>query len=272
VCYAGRVQQRTICLYDEGTASSLNLAEVAAYLFSALALGANVRGEFVSHFGCDADALAVELARCRVRNPLSPPAQQEPLRGEIEFERRRLAAGNRGSFGVIYDAFLLQAVLCQLIPREERMLGVAHVIFTNRLVATWEEGDRYHLRAVICGSPALVSTTGLVEAPAKPREFYLALQALGQIASDDAAYRALKRQFGQRFLDHDDPRLTEVAKGYALQAAFYCLAGEGFCTDPTCRLVNAHRQEEMLAAQIESGRLCERHRQLAADLSSAQPA
>ena len=253
-----------IRLYDEGTAENLEIHQVAAYLIGVLNVQTSVRTEFVSHFGCEASAFAEALARCKVRNPYAPPADEPPMRGEVEFERRRLAAGNRGPFGIIYDGFRLQASLGELIPAEESRLGFAHIVFTNRLAATWEPGDRYHLRAVVCGCPALVSTSGLVEAPAKPKEFYLTLQALGQIANDDAAYRALKSQFGRRFLDHDDPRLTEVAKGYALQAAFYSLMGEGFCEEPTCRLFNAHRQEEMLLAQVESGRLCERHQRLAA--------
>jgi hypothetical protein len=253
-----------ITLYDESTADRLEIQQVAAYLACVLNIEASVRTEFVSHFGCEASAFAGALARCKVRNPHAPPADGPPMRGEVEFERRRLAAGNRGPFGIIYDGFLLQAALRELIPAEEGRLAFAHIVFTNRLVATWEPGDRYHLRAVICGCPALVSTSGLVEAPAKPKEFYLTLQALGRIANDDAAYQALKSQFGRRFLDHDDPRLTEVAKGYALQAAFYSLMGEAFCEERSCRLFNAHWQEEMLFAQVESGRLCERHRRLAA--------
>jgi len=96
-----------------------------------------------------------------------------------------------------------------------------------------------------------------VEAPAKPREFYLAQQQLGGRPSEEAV-AVLKQQFRGRFLDHDDPRLTEVVKGYAMQAVAYLLTGEAFCDDPDCRLFNAHWQEEMLCAQT-ADRYCERH-------------
>jgi hypothetical protein len=60
-------------------------------------------------------------------------------------------------------------------------------------------------------------------------------------------------------LEHDDPRLTEVMKGYALQALFYYFLGEAFCENPDCRLYNAHYQSELIRSQLLSGKLCERH-------------
>jgi hypothetical protein len=101
-----------------------------------------------------------------------------------------------------------------------------------------------------------------VEAPAKPREFYIAKRGL-RIDSADARYEALKEQFTGRFVDFDDPRLTAIAKGYVLQALFYQITGEPFCDDPDCVLFNAHWQEELLHAQVESGLLCGRHRKVA---------
>jgi hypothetical protein len=107
-----------------------------------------------------------------------------------------------------------------------------------------------------------VSKSGLVEAPAKPREFYAAKRGL-RIESADARYESLKERFAGRFLDFDDSRTTQVAKGYALQAVFYHLTGEPFCDDGDCVLFNAHWQEELLRAQVDSGLLCARHRKVA---------
>lgn len=254
-------------LYDEGTAPSLRASDVARFLEQTLGLAAEVRMEFVRHHGGDVHALAHTFARCRVRDPLSARTRDEPMHGEVEFERRRLATGNRGSHGVLYEGFEFQAALRSLIPRDESGLGHVHIVFTNRLLVTWAEAERrHHLRAIICGPPSVISTSGLVEAPARPREFYLALQALGPISSDDQAYRALQSRFEDRILGHDDERLTEVAKGYALQAALYALAGEGFCPEPSCRLHDSHTQEEMLAAQTGEPGLCARHERLVADL------
>jgi hypothetical protein len=105
--------------------------------------------------------------------------------------------------------------------------------------------------------PAIISTTGLVEAPAKPREFYLAKQQYEKLGKD---LTELKHQFQGSFIDYGDRRLTEVAKGYAMQAVFYFLAGDPFCEDKGCRLYNAHWQEELIFAQLESGyEFCPRH-------------
>jgi hypothetical protein len=142
-------------------------------------------------------------------------------------------------------------------------LAVAHVAFTSRLPGTFDDADRrYHARAVVLGFPSIVSTSGLVEAPAKPRGFYAAKRSL-RIDSADARYEALKQEYAGRFLDWDDPRLTQVAKGYVLQAVLHQVTGEPFCDDADCVLFNAHWQEEMLHAQVESGLLCARHRKVA---------
>jgi len=287
---------RQVWLYDEGTAPTLRCDEVARFLMElAPRLDVSCRGDFITHWlassGESAPTLAAMIARIKVRDPClaltcpdlsraqsrersrrseacpelaervegSAPRESEPLAGEIAYERRRLENANRGPFGIIYDGFRFQELLAELRGRYEG--GAVHIAFTNRLLATWEADDRrYHLRTVVLGAPSVISTSGLVEAPAKPREFYMARQALGMgDAAGGAAYEALKQQFAGRFLDHDDERLTEVAKGYALQAVAYHLTSEPFCDNPRCRLYNAHWQEEMLAAQL-GGEVCERHR------------
>jgi hypothetical protein len=249
-------------LYDEGTAPTLDCDEVARYVARTVGgIEPGGRGEFITHWlpggGESVEALALRIARLKVRSPTVRASDAEPLAGEIAFERRRLENGNCGPFGVVYDGFRFAALLAGLLGSREP--DAIHVAFTNRLLATWQDDDlRYHLRTIICGAPSLISTSGLVEAPAKRREFYAARQALGE-AGTGAGYEVLKQQFAGRFLDHDDARLTEVAKGYALQAVAYHLTGEPFCDDPRCRLYNAHWQEEMLAVQLGGG-LCERHR------------
>ena len=59
-----------------------------------------------------------------------------------------------------------------------------------------------------------------------------------------------------------DPRLTELLKGYTMQAVFYHLFAEPFCDNPDCRLFNAHWQEEMIKAQLQGADFCRRHREL----------
>jgi hypothetical protein len=125
------------------------------------------------------------------------------------------------------------------------------------MVATWDRNDRrYHARASIYSFPCIISTTGLVEAPAKPREYYLKRQ-MG-INSE-----TLKEEFRGRYLDYEDERLTEVIKGYVMQAFFFHLTGSPFCDDKNCRLFNAHWQEELIQAQLKRGsEFCKVHEEM----------
>ncbi len=203
--------------------------------------------------------IAVGFARARVHDPFQPVTEREPLYGEITYERRRLTTRGEAK-GVIYDGFMVQELLATLFGRTTLNRQRLPLIFTNQLLATYEESDRrYHLRTVLLGYPAIVSTTGLVEAPAKPREFYLAREQFRAMGLE-AMSPALAAELRDRCLLPNDERLTEVAKGYALQALFYALFGEAFCDDKDCRLYNAHWQEDMLHAQLNGAYdLCPHH-------------
>lgn len=255
-----------LLLYDEQTAP-LQTGELCAFLQQTLSAQIELRGEYVGFHQArvseptrreQREALAHDFAYLRVRKVEQPDSFAAPLPLEIEVERRRLQQDNRGSMGMALDGFAFQARLREMLARSEAGRGWLHVVFTNRLPATWEEDDRrYHLRSIILGQPAIVSTSGLVEAPAKPREYYFLRQNLPE---DELARAELRRSFAGRFLEHDDPRLTEAAKGYLLQAAFYHFFGEAFCPNRDCRLFNAHWQEELLHAQLRPGAgLCDKH-------------
>jgi len=69
------------------------------------------------------------------------------------------------------------------------------------------------------------------------------------LGKGDAGVLGMKGKFAGKFIDYDDERLTEVVKGYCLQALFFHLTGDAFCEDKNCRLYNAHWQEELIAAQ-----------------------
>lgn len=134
------------------------------------------------------------------------------------------------------------------------------ILLSDKLIATYEESDkRLHLRAAIFGCPSVISTSGIVEAPAKPREYYLAKQKYGLLKAWELKEKEVKQKFKDRFIDYHDPRLTEVLKGYLAQAIFFELTGNPFCENKSCRLFNAHWQEDLLRAQIKSGKFCKKH-------------
>jgi len=248
-----------VILYDEGAAETLDIEELDQYLGHKMSkVEVEVRGNPFAFCPEKSPDYARKLASIKIQDANRKMAsEQEPLYGEVQYEKRRILGKTR-SFGVVYDGFCLQRVFWELIPSGERSSGFVHIFLTNRLFATWEEGDkRYHARTSLYGFPSVISTTGLVEAPAKPREYYLLKQQYEMLGRDPLE---LKDRFKGRFIDYDDERMTEVMKGYIMQAVFYALTGDPFCEDKGCRLYNAHWQEELIFAQLESGyEFCQRH-------------
>jgi len=246
-----------IYLYDDPSAENLKLSEIADYLKEKLGpIPVDWRGPLlIARSDEKVKFLAEELANAKIRDLTNPNKKFEPLRGEIEFEKKILKDPHSKSFGIFYDGIKLQDILWEAIPERERDLSHVHIVFTNRLFGTWDENDRrYHARVSVYGFPSIISTTGIVEAPAKPKEFYFEQQLTG------LPTEILKEKFRGRFIDYDDERLTEIMKGYAMQAIFYYIASSPFCDDKQCRLYNAHWQEEVLEAQLKQPEFCEPHR------------
>jgi hypothetical protein len=248
-----------IILYDEGSEEELDIEEIAEYLRKKLGkIPVDTRGNPLAFCPEKNQDYARKLASIKIQDASRKMASEsEPLYGEIEYEKRRILGKTR-AFGVLYDGFLLSRILSEVIPREERSPGFIHIFFTNRLFATWDDNDRrYHLRTSIYSMPSIISTTGLVEAPAKPRQYYLLKQRYMVLGKN---LLELKEKFKGCFIDYKDEHLTEVMKGYAMQAVFYSLTGDPFCEDNGCRLYNAHWQEELIFAQLESQyEFCEHH-------------
>jgi len=256
---------RWIHLYDGAYTDALRVGELGDYLGGLLpTVRVRLHGEFFRHWLGASPAgrdqllpLAKRLASARVHDPSKNERNADPLFGEIDFEARFLGADRKKPAGVFYDGYALVSICSELIGPELASLEHCHIILTNQLFGTWDEADcRYHARVAVFGYPAIVSTTGLVEAPAGPREYYLRRQ----LGEDEVS---LAREFAGRFLDYDDPRTTEAIKGYLLQAVFHHATGEAFCADENCRLFNAHWQEQLIRAQLgERADLCPRHRRM----------
>jgi hypothetical protein len=155
----------------------------------------------------------------------------------------------------LYDGFMLQRLVTELIPDAKR--DQLHMIFTSLLTCTFSEDDwRYHGRTVICGTPSIISTTGIVEAPAKPSEFYWAQYRLADVDS-------IKKKFVGKFIDYGDSRMTAAAAIYTLQAIFFFVNdGEPFCENRDCLLFNAHWQEDLIHI-LEKPSLCSKHQKVA---------
>ncbi len=250
-----------IHLYEDPSTKNLDIREIVNYLGKKLGqVLFDLRGSFIKASLDEPEGLARRIAGTKVRDLADPNVQFEPLPGEVEFERKLLRDPGLRLVGPLYDGFKLQVVLREFIPKEEFDIGHAHIAFTNRLFGTFDEGDqRYHARVSVYGFPSLLSTTGIVEAPAKPKEFYALKQRVATLGQTGMPLKKLKERFKGRFIDYDDERLTEIMKGYVMQAVFYHLKLDPFCVDKRCRLYNAHWQEEVLEAQLSQPEFCERH-------------
>ncbi|MEM4311389.1 MAG: hypothetical protein QXX95_03270 [Nitrososphaerales archaeon] len=250
-----------IHLYDEPNTKHLDVKELASFLASYFPkVQINIRDEFLKyHFSrISLEDLARDLVKIKVKNPniAVKNFSLEPLYGEIEVERRALK-NNLTIKGALYDGFELSFLYSKFIKRVESNLNHVHICLTLRLLASYDlEDKRYHIRSIILSYPSLISIAGIVEGPAKPRDFYIALRSFGH---EPLVWESLKESFKGSYIDYEDERITEVVKGYALQAIFYQWFGEVFCSNKECRLFNAHWQEEIIEAQIKSGRLCDKH-------------
>ncbi len=272
-------RQTRVYLYAEPKEASLDLSALRDYVKSLLPqLDVVIRPGFIglhlnSPSGLALTGLATDFASAKVRNPNSPDLSFVPLLGEIDFERRRLTDPEIRAWGILYDGHRMMGMLQRLIPEAERSLSHIHVVFTNQLFGTWNDNDRrYHARVSLYGFPSLLSTTGIVVAPAKPREYYLLKQQYTALGIQDAAPVGLDSQFAGQFIDHGDARLTEAMKGYVMQAIAHRFWGDPFCDDASCRLYNAHWQQEIISAQIEGpNEFCPLHQEKLRELRGDLP-
>ncbi|MFP4631805.1 MAG: DUF7001 family protein [Halobacteriales archaeon] len=206
----------------------------------------------------DTRKVAEGFASARVMSPYDESTGSR-MEGVVRYELRALddpgAAG-----GVLYDGFQVQRLL---YPYSAGSGDCLDVVLLDRALATWGEHDgRWHKRVVVLGQPALVSVPGLYEAPAKPEEYYKAKQKHALATGDAPPREVLESRVEGDFLVERDPRTTEALKGYVLQAVDYHVTGEAFCDEPGCRLYNAHRQGELVEAQLREPEFCDEHARL----------
>ncbi len=259
-----------IHFYDDPSTRHLDVEELSRYVTEKTSFRKpDVRRPLVEGKKISKNDLARKFAKSRVRNLGKTKEDFEPLYGEIRFEENLIENPGKNISGILYDGFLLTKIFRDLISANERNYFHIHIIFTNRLFGTWDDNDRrYHARVSVYGFPTIISTSGIVEAPAKPKEFYRKKRELASLGNTSGAIDRAKKNFEGRFVEYNDNRLMEIMKGYAMQAVFYHLTSNPFCEKKYCRLYNAHWQEEVLRAQLESPEFCESHKKMIENLKS----
>jgi hypothetical protein len=243
----------------------IEINELAKFIKKKTRVEVELRDSFFNHFHMGRE-IAHQIASCKVLNLYAPFKRHEPSMDEIIFEEQSSNKDFMHNNIILYDGFELQKIIKEMIPESELSSNKFHLMFTTRLTCTFDYDDyRYHGRAVICSNPAIISTTGIIEAPAKPHEYYYKLY---EKISQGLNLDVIKDEFKGRFLEYHDKNLSLVTRGYVLQAIFYYLTGQAFCESRDCMLFNAHWQEDLLYSQIKVGELCDQHQKILASLVS----
>lgn len=232
-----------IILYDEPTVSEIQLKRLEKFLREAFPVQIEIRENIFS----DASDEILEKIANTVISDLKKP-----------FEKQNKATSeNKGM--ILYDGFELHKIITELVPINENKIDTLHIIFTDKLTCTFNENDfRYHARALIGSNPSIISTTGMIEAPAKPKQYYLDLMT----NFSEERIEEVKKKYKGQFLEEHDLRLSEIAEGYLLQAIIYYETGEAFCEHKDCRLFNAHWQKDLFHSQIDNKNLCKKHQEI----------
>lgn len=248
----------TVFIYTDYPSESLN-TEVIAERLESFGIRTEIRGglfSFLNHTDDGLHRTAELLAASKIKDIESPLDEiLPPESAETNSELRKMS-GLENVSGEFYDGLWIQRILHKALSEKapgETGRGFLHVIFTGRLFGTFDM-RRYHARVILAGSPSLISTSGLVEAPARPREYYFIKGGLIRSGRDT---EELDRMYKGRFIGYGDPKTSSILCSYALQAVNYELTGNEFCDDPECCLYNSHWQEEVLRIQYE-GNLCEK--------------
>ena len=258
-----------IFLYDEPAVQEIQILNLKNFLIETFSVDVEIKKCIFNNLS---EKTMEKLSGCRIFDPKMPFKAHCPDKQKIDFEKKvcrdtklmekttMVEDAERIEDIVMYDAFEIQNIIYDVITESDLNPGNLHIAFTNRLICTYDTTDsRYHSRTVICSNPAIISTTGMIEAPARPKEYYFEVM---KCKMQGLSIRNVKKNYDQKFLDYHDKRLSKIAEGYLLQAVFYYLTGDAFCDNLNCRLNNAHWQKDLLYSQLKIGKLCDKHQAL----------
>ena len=250
-----------IILYDEPTVPEIQLERLKKFLKETFSIEIEIRENIFQYMN---ENISKKIAGCRIFDLKKPFEKHVPLAEDIQLEMENKDMSEKEEM-TLYDGFEFHSVITELIPINENKMNTLHIIFTNKLTCTFDENDfRYHARAIIGSNPAIISTTGIIEAPAKPRQYYLDLMT----NFSENKVEEIKKKYKGEFLEYHDLRISEITEGYLLQAIIYYETGEAFCIHKDCRLFNAHWQKDLFFSQLENKRFCKKHKEILDELKN----
>jgi len=240
-------------LYNEPTVPQIQIEKIKKFL-EQFPVTIEIRDNILRYSLPDTSR---KIAECKIYFLKKDFEKHTPTEEEVQFEKLNIQDTSATENIIMYDGFHLQKIFSELIPEHEKTKEFFHICFTNKLTCTFDYNDyRYHGRALIGANPSIISTTGIIEAPAKPRDYYIDLMTHFLRGVN---VESIKQKYRGTYLEYNDKRLSNVIEGYILQAVFYYETGEPFCSNSDCRLFNAHWQKDLLHSQLEVGKLCQDH-------------
>ena len=238
-----------IVLYEEPTVSEIKIKKIKKFIIDTFSIEVEIRKNF---FQFSNERMFEKIANARIFNLKKQFEKHIPTTNDILIEKENKDMSEKEDM-ILYDGFELQKTITEFIPINENTEEILHIIFTNKLTCTFDDMDfRYHARALIATNPTIISTTGIIEAPAKPKQYYLDLMT-------GFSKEEISKKFKGEFLEYHDSRLDEIVEGYLLQSIIYYETGESFCENKECRLFNAHWQKDLFYSQIKNKNFCEEH-------------
>jgi hypothetical protein len=246
------VEISKIILYNEPSVPEIDITNIEKFIVNTFQIKTEIRNNIFENLN---QKMYENIASSRIFNLKQKFKKHIPSIEEILIESENSDMSNREEM-ILYDGIELNKIIAESIPSEEKNQDVLNIIFTNKLTCTFDENDfRYHARAWVGSNPIIISTTGTIEAPAKPKQYYLDLmtnfskEGIGEI----------KKKYKGQFLEYGDFRMPCIIEGYVLQAIFYYETGDVFCDNKQCRLFNAHWQKDLFISQIDNKKMCKKH-------------
>lgn len=247
-----------IKLLAETSALGLDTNKIARFLENELSKRIKIEdGTVFNEARANANMdIARKLAVCKITGN-GDSEELDPFPMEIEYESKRMS-GHKMASSPMYDGFKLSTLF-----REKLSIGNLNQIvfvYTDRLVGSFGEDYRWHARTVIFSYPCIISVAGIVTAPARSKQYYLAKQLVASI-SKGSAEDMLVEDSEDHIRGAEDPRVLPAINSYTAQALFFSVYGEPFCPTSGCRLFNSHWQRDVLDSQV-NGKLCNKHKRL----------
>jgi len=241
-----------IILYNEPSVPEIDITNIEKFIENTFQIKTEIRNNIFENLN---QKTYENIASSRIFNLKKKFKKHIPSIEEILIESEKRDMSNREEM-ILYDGIELNKIIAESIPSEEKNQDVLNIIFTNKLTCTFDENDfRYHARAWVGSNPIIISTTGTIEAPAKPKQYYLDLMT--NFSKEEI--EEIKKKYKGQFLEYGDFRMPGIIEGYVLQAIFYYETGDAFCDNKQCRLFNAHWQKDLFISQIDNKKMCKKH-------------